>query len=422
MSRKKNDISEKIEEIRSILETYNGVPGQKENRVGYTTVKYYVTHWGDDPRIKSLIEQYNIKFTNRVVRTYDEKLAIVKSILEDYQKVPSIKDEPQNYSLIRDFFRTQKGNYEVDYLRYVYGSESCWPIPNTKYKDRPDSGWSNFGGASGEWLDWRSAVDFEYVEYVYTHFGVLPAEKTRPMVRINSHIDKWNRYGHEMWGRVKEPFLTFVKTMIELGCEDERFTTLYGSIIFREDTVQERVRQMVIENGACSVHYIAQTAIPNYPLSDRFVYYYYHNLLRGHITSIPRHPMLSIVPSGVDFESRSILTVHYQDYHKCDIQKIRHLAQQCCRNWIESPPQNMGEWKSLGHCFFFHSTINRDFNIEGYKIREEVVFDWNKTLIQHAFDNGLAYFEYKYCKKEDRNDYCLFLIENGYCVDDSLKK
>ena len=111
MPRKKGDISKKVEEIRSILETYNGVPCQKENRVGYTTVKYYVTHWGDDPRIKSLIEQYNIKFTNRVVRTYDEKLAIVKSILEDYQKVPSIKDEPQNYSLIRDFFRTQKGNY-----------------------------------------------------------------------------------------------------------------------------------------------------------------------------------------------------------------------------------------------------------------------------------------------------------------------
>lgn len=413
---KRIDINTKVEELKSILETYNGVPSQKENRPAYTMVKYYVTHYGDDPMVKSLVEKYNISFSNRVVRSYSEKLEIVKAVLEEYQRVPSINDEPQKYSLIRDFFRTNKGTYEVDYLRYVYGFESCWPIPETKFKVKPAHNWDTISGASSDWLDWRSSVDYEYIEYVYARFGVLPAEKTAPMVRLNRLIGKWNRYGQEMWKRIKDPFYGFVKNMIDMGCNDERFISAYGSIHFPDDDVQERVRQMVIENGSCAVHYIAQTAIPNCPLSDSFVYYYYHNLSRGHIKSIQRHPILSFVPGGPDFASRSVLTVHYKDYHKCDIDKIRHLALSSFRNWIEIPPENLEEWKSWGACFFFHLKSYRYLAVSS--VKEEISFDWGITKIQQAFNNGVGYCCHRYSSKDDLIDYRSFLIENGYNVNE----
>ena len=54
MSRSVN-INEKVEELHSILEKYNGVPSQKVDRTAYTMVKYYVTHYGDDPRVKSMV-------------------------------------------------------------------------------------------------------------------------------------------------------------------------------------------------------------------------------------------------------------------------------------------------------------------------------------------------------------------------------
>lgn len=45
-----------------------------------------------------------------------------------------------------------------------------------------------------EYYRWRRDVNYEYICFVYENYGVLPAEKTKPMQFLLREIEHWERY------------------------------------------------------------------------------------------------------------------------------------------------------------------------------------------------------------------------------------
>ena len=56
----RTDIGTKADELRRILVEYNGMPSEKGNKSAYAKVRYIVKRYGEEPSIKSVLQEFNI--------------------------------------------------------------------------------------------------------------------------------------------------------------------------------------------------------------------------------------------------------------------------------------------------------------------------------------------------------------------------
>lgn len=407
------DLTKKIEEMRNALHKYNGIPSQTVDRAAHANIKYYIKRYGDEPEIKALIEEFGLSYTKR--DDFETQLDKIKEVLADLGRMPSSSQDKTLYQNVKYFFKRYQDVPEVEKLKYVYAF-GCFPLSDTKYGTRPDSGyhinlWEGVS-MSDTFFEWKDNVSYEYIEYVFKHFQELPGRETKPMVRLRQKIDHWYRYNVDTHKSEQSALYDFLQRMIEYGCEDELITQAYYSFKFNNAEVQEQVEKMLIENGACAIHYIAQTVMPEGTLSDTFVYYYYYIKLNDKKDDREKMPLASLYSR---VEPYRVLRIHYRDYHKCDVNKIRESARTHYRDWREFRPETLEEWKYYGQSEFFDDKED-SFNstIVG---EQKSSIDWSTTYIEKQLIKGEPYFHY-YTGTKRYIDYYLFLLENGYVLKD----
>ena len=170
------------------------IPKQTEDRGAHATIKYFLKNYEAEPQIQELISQYNLNTGKG--RDTKEHIGAVTSLLEQYGRIPSVKENLAEYGRIRYVFQKYSDLYEVIKLKYIYAHQSCFPLPNTKFGPRPESSPSDFylGYVSNEYIDWKNNITYEYVEYVYANYQSLPGPETKPMVNLKRNIRNWYRY------------------------------------------------------------------------------------------------------------------------------------------------------------------------------------------------------------------------------------
>lgn len=412
MGRKATDLDQKVTEIKEILEKYGRIPKQTEDRAAHATIKYFLKNYETEPQIQELISQYNLS-TGKGHDT-KEHIGAVTSLLEQYGRIPSVKENLAEYGRIRYVFQKYGDLSEVIKLKYIYAHQSCYPLPYTRFGPRPESTPCDFyvGYVSPEYIEWKNNVTYEYIEYVYANFRSLPGPETKPMVNLKKNIRHWYRYNVDGFKDERCLLFGFLQRMIGLGCNDQLIKEAYYSFLFVNKDVQENVRRLVIENGACAIHYIAQVAFPECPLDDEFVYYYYYvnqNDIVGIRDSMPLGELYSTITPY------RVLRVHYRDYHKCDIKKIRESAEGHYRNWQMYLPESLEDWKYYGQSEFFCNKA--DFYTPHIVGGIGNPIDWSTTYIDKQMSRGLPYF--RYFKDSLRYlDYYLYLLENGHTLKD----
>ena len=404
------DLKEKAKELRIILQKYNGIPSQKEDKAAHQNIKYYVKTYPDEPEIKSLIDEFGLLETKKYFKDYESHFNKIKEILEERKAMPHSSQEKTLYGFVKDFFKKYKDVPDVEKLKYQYAGPSCFPLQDTAYGKCPTTDWKAY--ASGKWKNWKSDVAFEYVVYVWKRYGILPAENTKPMQEVRHKIHYYCRYnGNRSRKEEIESLFAFSKLMEEFGCEDPYFCGFYHCPELDTEEVQERIRQLLIENGACAVRYIAQKALTNGVLPVEYIYYYYY--LHAYYDSefSPTMPLGRIYVKEEDYDcGQGILYVNYRDYSKCDINKIRLNAQANFRDWVEHPPVTIEEWQAYGQCCFFLPDTDRN---RWDEVAEKLpLLNWNETTIQHAFNSSIPYYYFINGYKYD--DFFMYLIENGY--------
>jgi len=408
------DLTKKIEEMRNALHKYNGIPSQTVDRAAHANIKYYIKRYGDEPEIKALIEEFGLSYTKR--DDFETHLEKTKAILAELGRMPSSSQEKTLYQNVKYFFNRYKDVPEVEKLKYVYAF-GCFPLPDTKYGTKPDSGyrydpWEGRTYMSDKFFDWKDNVSHEYIEYVFTHYQELPGRETKPMVRLRQKIDHWYRYNFDTNKSEQSVLHDFLQRMIEYGCKDELITQAYYSFKFNNAEVQNRVEKMLIENGACAIHYIAQTAMQEGTLSDSFVYYYYYVKLNDKKDDREKMPLATLYSR---MESYRVLRVHYRDYHKCDVNKIRESAKLHYRDWREFHPETLDEWKYYGQSEFFD---NKEDSFDATVVRgQNSSIDWSTSYIDKQLIKGEPYFRY-YTGRKRYLDFYLYLLENGYVLKD----
>ena len=407
------DMTKKIEELRNALQKYNGIPSQTVDRAAHANIKYYIKRYSDNPEIKALIEEYGLSYTKR--DDFETQLEKNKAVLADLGKMPSSSQDKTLYQNVKYFFKRYKDEPVVEKLKYIYAF-GCFPLPDTKYGTRPDSGyhfdpWDGVS-MSDTFFEWKDNVSYEYIEYVFKHFKELPGRETKPMVRLIQKINHWYRYNVDTHKSEQSALYNFLQRMIEYGCEDELITQAYYSFKFNDTEVQEQVEKMLIENGACAIHYIAQTVMQEGTLSDTFVYFYYYIKLNDKRDDRDKMPLASLYSR---VEPYRVLRIHFRDYHKCDVNRIRESAKAHYRDWRENRPETLEEWKYYGQSEFFD---NKEDLFNAQIIGEyNSSIDWTTTYIEKQLKKGEPYFRY-YMGTKRYLDYYLYLLENGYTLKD----
>jgi hypothetical protein len=250
----------------------------------------------------------------------------------------------------------------------------------------------------------------------WNRFGTLPAEDTKSMHALLNKIHYFSKYYgarnrlcNRKFSKVEEERLyTFSKTLEEFGCENKYLCGIHHCPEFDTEPVQKRVREMVINNGSCAIKYIAEMSIPGVSLPEEFVYYYYYSCAYDKDEYWTIRPLGFLYVIDKDF-GRYFLRVHYRDYHRCDIERIRESARNHYRDWSKEPPQTLEDWKYYGQCGLFIS--------EGYFGKSQGTLlseDWSTDIVELSFKRSERYFymydRYKYM------DYLLFLLEKGYTI------
>ena len=410
MGRKTTVIEQKVTEIKEILERYGRIPKQTEDRAAHATIKYYLKHYENEPQIQKLMVQYNL----RAGKDKEDHLKEVSQLLKEHGRIPTVKENLADYGKIRYFFQKYSDLSEVIKLKYIYAHQSCFPLPNSRFGPRPESTPCDFyvGYVSPEYIDWKNNITYEYIEYVYANFQSLPGPETKPMVNLKRNIRNWYRYNIDVSKSEQNLLFEFLQRMMDLGCNEQLIKEAYYSFFFDNKDVQEKVRRLVIENGACAIHYIAQVAIPECPLDDKFVYYYYYVNQNDRIGIRDRMPLGELYSSITPFR---VLRVHYRDYHMCDVDKIRESAQCHYRDWQKFLPETLEEWLYYGQSEFFCNKA--DFSTPHIVGGLGNPIDWTTTYIDKQILRGLPYFRHlndslRYL------DYYLYLLENGYTLKD----
>ncbi len=410
MARSKALSEEKITEIEELLTKYNGIPSQYDDRKAYAAISYIFKTNSDNPRIASLIEKYG---NQRRKIKFEDKLTEIQEIIEQHKGVPSSAEDNTLYTKVRRFFIDNGEREDVQKLMYQIAYNSVFPLKNTKYGSKPSSNWDSINGASREWLLWRRNVSFEYIEYCFEHFNMLPDETSKPMKEFKTVINHFFRYNVDCSQETQDALFSLSKRLIELGCRDILVEQLFYAFDFMKKEVQNRVRSLLIENGACTVFYISQMAIPGKNLSPEFVHYYYYCLHHDNDNFWGIYPLGNLTPVNYDCDDPkySLLLCHYRDYEKCDINKIRERAKSLYRDWYYHPPQTLDEWRAYGNWGVFVSENGYDDST----CKRTCTTNWESTVIEEALTKGCPYFRYR--KEIKYIDYYLFLAENGFPID-----
>lgn len=420
MARRKNLSDEKVEEIKQILVKYNGIPSQKENKNAYASVSYIFKSYATDPRIIILREQFSVK--QRQKKNYEERYSETLELLDRFKGMPPSKEENTLYNKVRRFFTDYGNTSEVQLLMYKYAYSAVYPLKNTAYGPQPTNAWDSFNGPYPIWLKWRRNVSFEFIEYTYERFKILPADETKPMQELWTVANHFYRYNLDCHKDTRDQLFSLSKKLIDLGCSDEKIQELYYSFVFCEEEAQKRVRNLLIENGACTIYYISQTAIPGHPISPKFVLYYYYCLHHDNGNFWDIVPLGHLHPAASDEDYyhiyQQIIYCNYRDYKFCDIDKIRNETQRKYRDWEENPPQNLDDWKYYGRLWFFD--IKYDYYTHSSNHYTNLSINWDSTRIDKAFEKGQPYFSYRPPFKY--TDYYIFLIENNIPINKEYRQ
>lgn len=400
------DLRKKSEELRTILRKYNGLPSQKEDKAAHLNIKYYIKSYPDEPEIKALIDEFNLTESKKYFKDFDSHLERIKAILEERKAMPQSSQEKTLYGFVKDFFKKYRDVPEVEKLKFQYAGPSCFPLPESAYGklNAPEGK----GAAMIKWRDWKSDVAFEYVVYVWKRFGILPAENTKPMQEVRYKIHYYCRYNGKKsrQGEIDSLF-AFSKLMEEFECKDKTLCSFHHCQEFDSEEVQQRVRNIVIENGSCAIRYIAEMAIPGVSLPVEYVYYYYYTCAHDKDDYWTIRPLGFIYVVDGDY-GQYFLRVHYRDYYMVDVNMIRQSARANYRDWSDNPPQTIDDWKYFGQWGLFVGDYGYKEGSQLKLLRE----DWSETIIDHALKRSERYFyvydRFKYL------DYLLFLLENDY--------
>lgn len=391
---------ERLQEIKEILCKYNGIPSQYVDKAAYCKIKYFINKFKDDKSVVELIEKWNLEVRKQ---DFEEDLIRVEKIIDEEKGMPNRQEKSDMYQSVKSFFRTYRNIPEVERLMYIAAYSLCYPLRSSSFENKTISD----SEIDSNDLLWKGDDAYEYIIYVYKRYRVLPGENSTPVASVKSRLKRYYSYS-QLRKSEFEPLLSFIETLIKMGCDEEWVKGAYHTTEFDSKDVQERIRNLVIENGSCAIKYIADMAIPGVSLPEEFVHYYYYN--RGY----RKEDYWTIRPLGfiyIDSENcgKAFMRVHYRDYHKCDINRIRESARSHYRDWSKEPPQTLEDWKYYGQCGLFIS--------EGYFGKSKGTLlseDWSTDIVELSFKRSERYFymynRYKYM------DYLLFLLEKGYTI------
>lgn len=399
------DIKKKIEEIRNSLQKYNGIPSQTIDKAAYQNIRYYIKTYRNLPEIKALIEEYHLDEKKKRQMTvspsgqilFEQRLSEIITILEKYEAFP--KNDMKDYQKVYSFFKSF--SYKPEVLRLIL----LYPYPES-YNLIPNTTINTIVYTKKVYLaDEKSA--FKYVSYVFQQYKELPKRNTQPMMMVYGAIRKWD---YKVGAYKNRELISFLKDMVSLGCTDEEILKGYTMSQFLHDDVQERLHQLIIENGACSLKYLSDVLIPNAHIPEMFIFNYYR--YKASNPSSYSLPFLTDFrkPHSNDF-GNIILYVHYNDYKNCNVESIRKNVIGRYRDWNQNPPMTIEDWRIYGQCHFFHAYVS-------HKSCDDKMIDCIKeslSIPEYSFENTTAYFVYP--DWVDQNyDYILFLIENGYKI------
>ncbi len=372
------------------------------DKAAYCKIKYFINKFKDDKSVVDLIEKWHLEVRKQ---DYEEDLMKVERIIEEEKGMPNRQEKSAVYQYVKTFFRNYRSIPEVEKLMYIAAYSLCYPLRSSAY----DNNTSSDSELKSNDLLWKGDNAYEYIIYVYKKYGVLPGEKSTPVASVKSRLKRYCSHSHLGFGMSEfESLLSFLETLIKMGCDEKWVKGAYHTEEFDSKDVQDRIRNLVIENGSCAIKYIADMAIPGVSLPEEFVYYYYYN--RGY----RKEDYWTLRPLGfiyIDSEDygKAFMRVHYRDYHKCDIKRIRESARRHYRDWSKEPPRTLEEWKYYSQWGFFIS--------EGYFGMSQGTLlseDWSTDIVGLSFKRSERYFymydRYKYM------DYLLFLLESGYTI------
>ena len=402
----KKDIDIIADELWWICKEYNGIPSQTVDKKAYSKALYILKTYGETPQIKAVIKEYNLSLKN-YNKDKESRIAEVLAILEERKAMPHSSQEKALYGFVKDFFKQYKDDPDIEKIKYQYAGPSCYPLPDYSTGEKQTQ-WDY----SGMWKKKKIHLAFDYVKYVWKRYGIVPADNTKPMQEVMDVIHCFCRYiGKRSSKEEIEILFSFSKQMEELGCKDENLCGFHNCPKLDTEEIQEKIRALLIENGACAVKYISQKVLPNTILSAKYIYYYYYNHAYYSEDFSPKMPLGRIYVKERDSDcGTGILYVNYRDYHLCNVKAIRDNAQANYRNWIELPPITLEDWKVFGQCCFF--LPDTDKNRWDEAMKKMPLLNWNETTVQHAFNTSIPYFYF--INPHRYVDFYCYLLEHGY--------
>lgn len=387
MGRGSGDIKKIAEELKTILQKYNGIPSQTVDKAAYSKVKYYIKNHSDKHEIKELIEDYQLdqkKKRQLTQQVFEKRLFEITAILEKHQCFP--KHDVKEYQAVYSFFKTNKERPEVRRLMFLY------PYPES-YAMVPDNQVRTVVYTKKVYIaDEQSA--YNYILYVYKQYKELPHAKTQPIMILKKAIRHLER------GNKSSALISFLNEITALGCDDDVIREGYGMAQFTRSSYQDKVHQELIKNGACSIKYLSDSIIPGVHVSESFIY----NLYSKEKTPIK---VLGTFSKNTENYGNTILYVHYQEYELCDVDLIRNNAIKYYRDWKAFPPITIEDWKYWGCCNFF---IDYKRHLDDGEDMVELLRK-SPSVPQHHFENTIPYFtdsNFGYYK------YIFFLVEKGF--------
>jgi hypothetical protein len=212
------DLTKKIEELRSALQKYNGIPSQTVDRAVHANIKYYLKHHSDAPEIRALIDEFKLDDQKEKTAAihFESRIREIKEILEEYNSIPKNNKE---YQKVYYFFKNYKDVPEVKKLMYIYSQSDCYEYVTGKPL------WRNIRGSRRTICDDQSA--FKYVIFVFKHYNELPASNTPPMKQVMKAMGSF-RYNYHNMTTYNPALYSFLSEMVDLGCNNERIVSCWN--------------------------------------------------------------------------------------------------------------------------------------------------------------------------------------------------
>ena len=235
-----DDFEQKAKELLEIVRQYNGMPSQSQDSAAYAKINYYLKRYGDRDELQELKKLCNIE--NGGSAYFKDKLEKIEQVLKEEKRIPAVKENPSQYYACRNLFKKHSDQPDVKRLMYIYVSSSLFPLPNTKFGPMPAHEMEEVllvhserivrMSDNPEYYRWRRDVNYEYICFVYENYGVLPAEKTKPMQFLLREIEHWERYNIDANSTSRNNALLMVlEKLVELGCKEPYIIHALNSLL-----------------------------------------------------------------------------------------------------------------------------------------------------------------------------------------------